>query len=102
MNRKHRPRLMGVVVSDHRDKTIAVEFSYSVRHPKYGKYMRRTTRVHAHDEENAAHTGDRVELAFCRPISKSKSWRLLRIISRAPAQAGERAAVGASGEGDAP
>jgi small subunit ribosomal protein S17 len=82
--RAKRPTRLGVVTSDKRDKTIAVTVSYSVRHPKYGKHIRRRTVLHAHDEKNEAATGDRVEIVMCRPLSKSKCWRLLRIIERAP------------------
>lgn len=82
--RKHRPSQIGVVTSDKRDKTIAVQVEYSVKHPKYGKYVMRRTKLHAHDEQNDAHVGDRVEIAACRPISKSKTWRLVRVVERAP------------------
>ena len=82
--RTKRPTRLGVVTSDKRDKTIAVTVSYSVKHPKYGKYIRRRTVLHAHDEKNEATTGDKVEITMCRPLSKSKCWRLLRIIERAP------------------
>jgi len=82
--RTHRPTRIGVVTSDKRDKTIAVTVSYSVKHPKYGKYLRRRTVLHAHDEQNDAAIGDKVEIAQCRPLSKSKSWRLVRILDRAP------------------
>jgi small subunit ribosomal protein S17 len=82
--RGKRPTRIGVVTSDKRDKTIAVTVSYSVRHPKYGKYMRRRTVLHAHDEKNEAATGDKVEIMLCRPLSKTKSWRLVQILARAP------------------
>jgi small subunit ribosomal protein S17 len=72
----------GVVTSDKRDKTIRVEVSYSMRHPLYGKYVRRRTVLQAHDEKNEAQAGDRVEVMACRPISKTKTWRLVRIISK--------------------
>jgi small subunit ribosomal protein S17 len=72
----------GIVVSDSRDKTIKVTNSYSKPHPKYGKIIRRSTTLHAHDEKNEAHVGDLVEVMACRPISKQKSWRLLRIIEK--------------------
>jgi len=84
LKRGRRPTRIGVVASDVRDKTIKVTVEYSVRHPKYGKYLRRRTALHAHDEKNEARVGDIVELAACRPISKSKHWRLLRILGRAP------------------
>ena len=82
--RAKRPTRLGVVTSDTRNKTIAVTVSYLVKHPKYGKHMRRRTVLHAHDEQNEASKGDKVEITMCRPLSKSKCWRLLRIVERAP------------------
>ena len=82
--RRKRPTRIGVVTSDKRSKTITVRVSYSVRHPKYGKYVRRRTGLHAHDAQNEAALGDKVEIVLCRPLSKTKSWRLVRIIERAP------------------
>lgn len=76
------PRKVGVVESDVRDKTRKVAISYSVKHPKYGKYLRRRTVLHVHDAENQSKIGDRVEIAECRPISKTKSWILLRVLER--------------------
>jgi small subunit ribosomal protein S17 len=77
------PRKVGVVESDRRDKTRKVAIHYSVKHPKYGKYIRRRTTLHVHDEENVSRLGDRVEIAECRPVSKTKSWVLLRVITPA-------------------
>jgi small subunit ribosomal protein S17 len=77
------PRRIGVVESDRRDKTIKVAIDRLVRHPKYGKYLRRTSVLHVHDERNQAKVGDRVEIAECRPISKTKSWVLLRVVEPA-------------------
>lgn len=74
------PRRVGIVESDKRDKTRKVAIYYSVRHPKYGKYIRRRTVLHVHDEGNESKVGDRVEIAECRPVSKSKSWVLLRVV----------------------
>ena len=72
------PRLLtGVVISDKADKTITVKVERKVRHPLYGKIMKRTTKVHAHDESNAASTGDIVTVKECRPISKRKTWVLV-------------------------
>jgi small subunit ribosomal protein S17 len=71
---------VGVVTSDKGDKTIRVACDFSVKHPKYGKYIRRRVIVLAHDEQNAAKTGDRVEVMTCRPLSKTKSWRLVRVL----------------------
>ncbi len=85
--RGRRPTRIGVVTSDVRDKTITVEVEYLVQHPKYGKYLKRRTKLHAHDENNEARRGDRVEIAETRPISKTKHWRLVRIVERAPREA---------------
>ena len=73
-------RRVGVVESDSRDKTRKVAVQYTVKHPKYGKYIRRKTVLQAHDEANASKVGDRVEIAECRPISKTKSWVVLRVV----------------------
>jgi small subunit ribosomal protein S17 len=78
------PRKVGVVESDRRDKTRKVAIRYSVKHPKYGKYVRRRTILHVHDEQNTSRRGDTVEIAECRPISKTKSWTVLRVVERAP------------------
>jgi len=72
--------LNGVVTSDKRDKTCSVEVKYSIKHPKYGKYLRRSTRYQVHDQDNAAKLGDTVEIVCCRPISKTKTWRLVKIV----------------------
>lgn len=77
------PRKVGVVESDKRDKTRKVAISFSVKHPKYGKYIRKRTVLHVHDEKNSSKRGDRVEIAECRPISKTKSWTLLRVLQAA-------------------
>jgi small subunit ribosomal protein S17 len=73
---------MGVVRSDVRDKTIRVETQRLVSHAKYGKYLRRRTVIQAHDERNEARAGDTVEIVSCRPLSRTKSWRLVRIVQR--------------------
>jgi small subunit ribosomal protein S17 len=75
--------LTGRVVSDKMDKTIAVLVERMVRHETYGKYLRRSTKLLAHDESNAAHEGDTVTITPCRPLSRRKSWRLLAVIERA-------------------
>jgi len=80
------PRKVGVVTSDARHKTRKVSIGFLVKHPKYGKYVRRRTVLQVHDEENASKLGDRVEVAECRPISKTKSWTLVRIVEAAPEQ----------------
>jgi small subunit ribosomal protein S17 len=77
------PRRIGMVESDARDKTRKVAIRYLVRHKKYGKFIRRKTVLHVHDEENVSKVGDRVEIAECRPISKTKSWVLTRIVEQA-------------------
>src|SRR5687767_2426647 len=79
--------LVGVVASDKGDKTIKVVVNYQTKHPKYGKYLKRRTVLHAHDEANDAKEGDKVELAECRPLSKTKHHRLVRIVERAPERA---------------
>ncbi|HEY5019792.1 MAG TPA: 30S ribosomal protein S17 [Steroidobacteraceae bacterium] len=75
--------LTGQVVSNKMDKTIAVEIERQVRHPTYGKYVRRTTKLLAHDEKNEAREGDTVSITPCRPLSRHKSWRLLEVVERA-------------------
>jgi len=79
---KQRER-QGVVVSDKMDKTIVVEVTSVKPHPKYQKIVRRTTKLKAQDEQNEARAGDKVLVRECRPLSKSKSWRLIRILERA-------------------
>lgn len=78
------PRKIGVVQSDRRDKTRTVSINFLVKHRKYGKYVRRRTVLHVHDENNESKVGDRVEIAECRPISKTKSWILARVVEAAP------------------
>ncbi len=73
---------IGTVVSDKGDKTIRVRFDFMVKHPKYGKYYRRSTILASHDEKNEAKAGDLVEVASCRRMSKTKFWRLVRVIER--------------------
>ncbi len=75
--------LTGKVVSNKMDKSIAVDIQRTVKHPLYGKYIRRTTRLLAHDENNECNEGDMVILESSRPISKNKAWRLQTILSRA-------------------
>jgi small subunit ribosomal protein S17 len=74
---------VGTVVSTKCAKTISVRFDFSVKHPKYGKYVRRSTTLHADDPEGRGAMGDVVELASCRPISKLKCWRLVRVVRSA-------------------
>jgi small subunit ribosomal protein S17 len=87
--RTRRATRIGVVSSAARQKTIKVTVAYLVKHGKYGKFQSRRTVLHAHDEKNEAGLGDMVEVAECRPISKTKNWRLVRIVQRAPRQAAE-------------
>ena len=76
-------RKVGVVTSDARDKSCKVEIQFSVKHPKYGKYVRRRTQIQVHDASNEVNLGDKVEIAECRPISKTKSWVVTRVIEKA-------------------
>lgn len=71
----------GVVTSNKSEKTIRVEVDYLVKHPKYGKMMRRRTILRAHDEKNEAKIGDKVQVTQCRPMSKTKAWRLVKVLS---------------------
>ena len=82
-DRAQRKVRLGVVVSDARDKTRKVAISFSTKHPKYGKYIRRRTVLHVHDEQNESKVGDRVEVAECRPLSKTKSWVLVKVLEPA-------------------
>ena len=77
---------VGVVESDKRDKTRKVVIKYVMQHPKYGKYLRKRTAVHVHDEMNESKMGDRVEIAPCRPMSKTKKWRLVRVVERSASE----------------
>ena len=83
LTRGQRDRRIGTVVLDKPDKTISVRFEYSVKHRMYGKYVRRSTTLQTHDEKNEAKTGDIVEVVACRRMSKTKCWRLARIVRSA-------------------
>ncbi len=84
MNEETRIRtLTGRVISDKMDKSITVLVERKVKHPLYKKYVRRSTKVHVHDENNECRTGDVVDIEECRPLSKSKSWRLHKVVTRA-------------------
>jgi len=74
---------VGRVVSDKADKTVTVMLERQVKHPLYGKYIKRSTKVHAHDEDNSCGQGDLVKILECRPLSKTKSWRVVEIMERA-------------------
>ena len=73
----------GRVTSSKADKTVTVMLERQVKHPLYGKYIKRSTKVHAHDEENSCGEGDLVTISECRPLSKTKSWRIVEILERA-------------------
>jgi len=82
---KNIARKQGYVVSDKLERTCAVRVSFQQRHSKYGKYIQKQSKYQVHDPDNEAKRGDLVEIELCRPISKTKSWRLVRVIEAAPA-----------------
>lgn len=73
---------VGVVQTDSRDKTRKVVIEYRTKHPKYGKFVSKRTVLHCHDEDNSSHNGDIVEIVQCRPISKTKAWKISRIVEK--------------------
>ena len=75
--------LQGRVLSDKMDKSITVAIERKVKHPLYGKFIKRTTKIHAHDEQNQCNAGDIVTIRECRPLSKTKSWTLVEVINKA-------------------
>jgi len=77
------PRRVGVVASDARAKTRKVVVSFKAKHPKYGKYVRKRSVLQVHDEANDSRLGDTVEVEACAPVSKTKTWRLVRVVTRA-------------------
>ena len=81
--RKLRKVRVGKVVSNKMDKTIVVSIEDNVRHPKYGKIIKRTVKIHAHDEKNECRIGDKVSVMETRPLSATKRWRLVEIIEKA-------------------
>ena len=81
--RNLRKTRVGKVVSTKMDKTIVVAIEDNVRHPKYGKILKRTAKIHAHDEQNACTVGDKVSVMETRPLSATKRWRLVEIIEKA-------------------
>ena len=83
LTRRARKMRIGMVVSDKMEKTVVVQIERRVQHPVYGKMVRRTKKLKAHDEENAAKTGDTVRIMETRPLSKDKRWRVVEIIERA-------------------
>jgi small subunit ribosomal protein S17 len=78
-----RRQLTGKVVSDKMDKTVTVLVERRVKHPLYGKYVGRSNKYHAHDEKNEFHTGDVVLIEECRPLSKTKAWRVVQLVEKA-------------------
>lgn len=102
--RQSRKTEIGVVTSDKMNKTRRVEIERLVPHPKYGKFLRRRTVCHAHDEQNQTHVGDLVEIMETRPLSKLKRWRIVRIVRKGAQQAlageGESARAEAGRETD--
>lgn len=80
---KVRRTIVGHVVSDKMDKTVSVAIERLIKHPVYGKYIRRTSKVMAHDATNECKEGDRVSISECRPISKNKAWEVVNVIERA-------------------
>ncbi len=82
-NRNNRKVRTGIVTADKMDKTITVAVADHVRHPLYKKYIKRTVRFHAHDENNECRVGDRVRIMETRPLSKMKRWRLIEIVEKA-------------------
>jgi small subunit ribosomal protein S17 len=83
MSETNKRTLQGTVVSDKMDKSIVVAIVRKVKHPIYGKYIQRTTKLHAHDENNQCKAGDVVTISECRPLSKTKSWTLESVVTSA-------------------
>jgi small subunit ribosomal protein S17 len=98
-DRGQRRTAVGVVTSDKMNKTRRVEIPRLVKHPRYGKYIKRRTICYVHDEKNESHKGDMVEIMESRPISKNKHWRLMRVVTKAPSAGVEETTVA---EGAAP
>ena len=83
---KPKRTLVGRVVSNKMDKTVSVAIERLIKHPAYGKYIRRTSKVMAHDEKNECKSGDRVAISECRPVSKNKAWTVVNVVERAQEQ----------------
>jgi small subunit ribosomal protein S17 len=81
-NNKTPRTVEGRVVSNKMDKTVTVLVERNVKHELYGKYLRRSTKLHAHDEDNSCQEGDLVRVVECRPLSKTKTWRVVEVVSR--------------------
>jgi small subunit ribosomal protein S17 len=84
--KRGRRMVSGRVISDKMDKTVSVSVERLIKHPVYGKYIRRTTKVLAHDENNECKAGDRVTISECKPLSKRKAWQVVSVVERAPEQ----------------
>ncbi|MCC6427520.1 MAG: 30S ribosomal protein S17 [Phycisphaerales bacterium] len=97
----HKGTRVGVVETDVRNKTRKVVVAYMAMHPKYGKFIRQRTVLHVHDEANESRTGDIVEVAHCRPISKTKTWKLVRIVEKRSELAAALASAKSIGEAPA-
>ena len=82
-NAKKLRTVEGRVVSNKMNKTVTILVERQVKHPLYGKYIRRSTKLHAHDEENTCNEGDVVRVSECRPLSKTKNWRVVEVVTRA-------------------
>jgi small subunit ribosomal protein S17 len=83
-----RQEVVGEVISDKMNKTISVQIFRRVRHAKYGKFVKKTSVYKAHDEKNEAKIGDKVRIQMCRPLSKTKRWRLLEVVTKAAQDVG--------------
>ena len=83
MEEKKQRTLVGKVVSISGDMSIRVTLDYKIKHPRYGKYIKRSIKIAVHDSHNLSRVGDLVEIQECRPFSKSKSWRLVKIMQKA-------------------
>ena len=81
--RNFRKERIGVVSSNKMDKSITVAVKWKEKHPMYGKFVNKTKKFHVHDEKNECGVGDRVEIMECRPLSKDKNWRLVRVVEKA-------------------
>ena len=83
-------KIFGRVVSDKMNKSVTVAVERLIKHPVYGKFIRRTTKIMAHDEDNTCRTGDLVAISECRPLSKHKSWRVVEIVNKSQSGAESR------------
>jgi small subunit ribosomal protein S17 len=82
LEKRNTRKIIGRVVSNKMDKTVSVAIERLIKHPVYGKYIRRTSKVLAHDENNSCNEGDRVAISECRPISKHKSWKVVDVVEQ--------------------